>query len=465
MHNTRRDFLRAATAGTGALTLAPSFGNLIAATTTSNVPTRFVFIRKSNGQRPNELALPTFTEQQKKLEAAKEPFEVDLNGHELPKWLQALAPYKANLSILQGLSTRMSENGHYSYSSVMGCFRSSANSLSGIKRATIDFELAKLFPSPFGHVELALRGNYKGFAKGIISGYSASGPQRRNYCYADPESAYNDLFKCVVNPNATSSDNQMFAFLQAEEAFKAKTLPGYEKRKLDSLVNAVDAMGKRNQKLASLSGAITKHLPTLDKVHLNGGDGANLLQKQEAMTDVLCATLISGLSNVVTYTVDELPTPAIGLPGNEADFISLHEIGHNKAYGGVPANEIRKKVRVEHVRQIARIVERLKAAPEGDGSVFDNTVITYFPEGGETHHAHGWEAPFIILTGDKVKLNLAGRYVRLPYHGKVGHQTLGNWYTTLLNAHGNPIPHYGDLDAGLVKSKIPQTGAIKQLMT
>ncbi len=49
----------------------------------------------------------------------------------------------------------MSENGHYSYSSIMGAFKSNRNSLSGIKRATIDFELAKLFPSPFGHVELS----------------------------------------------------------------------------------------------------------------------------------------------------------------------------------------------------------------------------------------------------------------------------------------------------------------------
>lgn len=464
MKTTRRQFLRTAAAGAGALTLGPSFGSAFAAEPPSVFPTRFVFIRKSNGQRPSEMALPTFDDKQQKLEAEKQPFEVDLDRHELPVWLRGLDPYKSNLSILQGLSTRMCENGHYSYSSVMGCFRSGRNSLSGIKRATVDVELGKLFPSPFGHVELALRGNYKRFTNGIISGYSAMGPQQRNYCYADPESAYNDLFKCVVNPDAVSSDNAMFAFLQSEESFKARALPGYEKQKLDSLITAVESMGKRNDKLNRMSSTIAKHLPKLDKVHLGGGENATLLQKQHAMTDILCATLISGLSNVVTYTIDELLTPATGLPENESDHISLHEIGHNKAYSGVPANEIREKVRVEHVKQIATIVERLKAAPEGGGSVFDNTVLMYFPEGGETHHAHGWEAPFVILTGDNVKLDLAGRYIRLPYHAKPGHQTLGNWYTTLLNAHGNPIDHYGDLDAEMVEMKLPQKGAIERFI-
>lgn len=461
MNSSRRDFLRTTTLGAGALTLTPSFGNLFAATTSSGYPTRFVFIRKSNGQRPHELAPPTFDDKQKKLEAAKKPFEVDLDRHELPGWLRALDPYKSNLSILQGLSTRMSENGHFSYSSVMGCYKSGRNSLSGIKRATVDFELAKLFPSPFGHVELAHR---QGVSSGIISGFSASGPQQRNYCYADPESAYNDLFKCVVNPNAVGSDNLMFNFLQAEESLKAIALPGYEKQKLNSLVAAVESMSARNEKLAEMKANIAKHLPKLDKVHLNGGEKATLVQKQRAMTDIVCATLISGLSNVVTYTIDELGTIATGLPGNESDRIQLHQIGHNKAYSGVPADKIRENLRIEHVRQIATMVKRLKAAPEGKGTIFDNTVIMYFPEGGETHHAYGWEAPFVILTGDRVKLELAGRYIRLPYHARPGHQTLGNWYTTLLNAHGNPIEHYGDLDAELSRLKMPQTGAIGTLM-
>ena len=68
------------------------------------------------------------------------------------------------------------------------------------------------------------------------------------------------------------------------------------------------------------------------------------------------------------------------------------------------------------------------------------------------------------MSGRNCKLNIAGRYIRLPYHGTEGHKTLGNWYTTLLNAHGNPIEHYGDLDLTMSRLKLDQSGSIQQLM-
>ena len=92
-------------------------------------------------------------------------------------------------------------------------------------------------------------------------------------------------------------------------------------------------------------------------------------------------------------------------------------------------------------------------------------MILYFPENGETHHGVGKESPFLIMAGNNCALDISGRYIRLPFLGNEGHKTLSNWYTTLLNAHGNPIEHYGDLDLEMARKKLPQTGAIKQFMT
>ena len=456
----RRDFLKTTALGAGALSLMPCFNLFGAAAPSSGFPKRFVFIRKSNGERPNEVALPSFSDKDKAADAKKEALEVALDRHELPLYLQGLEKHKANMCILQGLSCMMSENGHFSYSSVMGAYKSNRNSLSGIKRATIDFELAKLFPSPFGHVELSLAGK----ATGIVSGFSASGPHQRNYCYADPMTAYNALFRCVADPSAVRADNAMFKYLESDESFKANILQGYEKLKLSNHVDSIEAIQARNLKLSKMAGSITKHLPKIDKVHENGGPTATTPQKYEAMTEILIAALITGLTNVVTYTLDDLHTPMKGLPGNEADNVSIHELGHNGGYSGLPAHQIRENIRILNMKQVARIVERLKAEPEGNGMMFDNTMIMYFPENGEGHHSSGTEAPFVILAGDKCNLNLAGRYIRLPYHGTEGHKTLGNWYTTLLNAHGNPIKHYGDLDLTMSRLKLDQAGPIKQFM-
>ena len=464
--NSRRNFLKASALTAGAFALPSSLRALTAGGAAGSPPIRFVFIRKSNGIRPNELALPTFSDAEKNLDAKRQPMEVDLDKHELPEWLRPLNKHKADLSILQGLSCKMSENGHWSYSSVMGAYKSGRNSLSGIKRATIDFELAKLSPSPFEHVELSLTGNYSTFRTGIVSGYSAPAPHQRNYCYADPQTAYNELFKSVINPRAVDSDNSMLEFLQGEENFKAGSLLGYEKLKLSNHIKSIQAIRARNKKLEKMSDSIAKHIPKLDPIHAEGGLNASTPEKQKAMTDILVASLVTGLTNVVTYTIDELSTPIKGMPGNEGDHISIHELGHNGGYSGVSAEKIREKIRVGHMEQVATIVERLKATPEGSvkGNMFDNTVVVYFPENGEGHHSHGTESPLLMLAGDNCKLDMSGRYIRLPYHGTEGHKTIGNWYTTLLNAYGNPIKHYGDFDLEMSRKKLDQVGAIKQLM-
>ncbi|QOV87389.1 DUF1552 domain-containing protein [Humisphaera borealis] len=460
----RRDFLRSTILGAGALSLTPCLKSFAGEAATSGFPKRFVFIRKSNGERPNEVALPTLSAKDKSSEEKKLPFEVDLRDHELPLYLRALEKHKSNMCILQGLSCMMSENGHYSFSSVMGAYKSNRNSLSGIKRATIDFELAKLFPSPFGHVELSLTGDYSTFRTGIVSGYSASAAHQRNYCYADPQTAFNELFRSVTNPGAVESDNAMLKFLESEESFKAGILQGYEKLKLSNHIDSIEAIQARNQKLSKMAGSIARHIPQIGKIHADGGPNASYPEKQEAMTEILIAALITGLTNVVTYTIDELSTPVRGLPGNESDRISIHAIGHNESYSGVPADKIRENIRIGHIQQVARIVERLKATPEGNGTLFDNTMIMYFPEGGETHHGWGFEAPFVIMAGNNCKLDMAGRYIRLPYHGTEGHKTIGNWYTTLLNAHGNPIKHYGDFDLEMSRKKLDQAGPIKRFL-
>ena len=174
--------------------------------------------------------------------------------------------------------------------------------------------------------------------------------------------------------------------------------------------------------------------------------------------------MISGLTNVVAFTLDELGHDYTGITGIEGEKVNMHDVGHGKTIGGLAAPVIRERARTHHMTLVDRIVTKLKSVPEAGGTMFDNTMVCYFPDGGETHHSHGREYPFVVLAGKNSKLNLGRRYIRLPNYGQKGHATLGNWYTTLLNAHGNSIEHYGDLDLEMARKKLPQTGAIKQFM-
>ena len=227
---TRRTFLNTTALGIGAFTVAPmSFSNPVVAKGSGKKPHRFVFIRKCNGNLPEQFSLPSFSEADKKKDAQKQPLEAALDKHELPEWLRDLDPYKDRMAILHGISCEMSEGGHWSFSSPLGAYKSGKNSISAIKRATVDFELAYLNPSPFTHVELALRGSGKTHRSGIISGFAAPAPHQRNYCYADPSTAYDELFKSVVSPGAVESENTKLALIKEQEKDKLKNLKGSER--------------------------------------------------------------------------------------------------------------------------------------------------------------------------------------------------------------------------------------------
>ena len=463
----RRELLKKTALGTASLALTPSFTHLAAAKAKqpdSGAPHRFIFIRKSNGNLPSQFGLPSFSEEESKKHKEKEAFEVDLSKHELPDWLKGLDDHKENMTILHGISMCVSGGGHYSYSGCMGAFKAGRNVLSNIKRATIDFELAKLFPSPFGHVEMSLAVPHgREVRTGIVSGYSAPAPQQRNYCYADPMTAFNEMFKSVTDPGAVASDNALLDYLHEKESRRLSGLNGGERLKIHNQVDSLKATRDRNTKVIALGDKINQYLPNLDPVHANGGTNATLPQKQAAFTDVIVAGLASGLTNVVTYTIDDLGTKIASLPENK-EKTNIHAIGHAGGDLNGRAAYMRDVIKTHHMKQVQTLVTKLKSIPEGNGTLFDNTTIIYMPETGAGHHGPDNEAPMVLLSGRNSRLDLAGRYIRLPFHGTEGHKTLSNWYTTLLNAYGNPIQHYGDLDLAMQRNRLQQTGAIDQLM-
>ena len=461
--NNRRDFIKAGLAGAGAMSFMP---NIMAAPNNSKPPMRFIFMHKGNGLLPSVMVPPTFGKKEMEADKKKEALEVDLDKHELPGWMKPLTAHKENLSILQGISGKMCTVGHHSWCSALGAYKANER-LSTIKWATVDFELAKLFPSPMEHIELACfpngGGNSRGNINGIEKGFSARGPQQPNYAFGSPKVAMQELFKSVSTNKQDQIkyelERKILEFRAQNENGLTQGLKGLEKTKVKNYADSFEAIRERNKKVDAMSAIIRKHIPKLDKKYL--ADDISTTDRQWGHTEILLSALISGLTNVIAFTADELGTTYTGLPEIENEKVNLHDVGHNKPVGKFKAEQVRDKVRHQHMKLVDTIVKRLKSVPEGNGTMFDNTMLFYFPDGGETHHSHGWEYPFVVMSGKNAKLDIAQRYIRLPYHNREGHKTLGNLWTTVLNAYGNPISHFGDFDLSL---KMNQSGAIKQLL-
>lgn len=462
--NSRRNFLKTGLLGAGSLALVPRL--MAAASSDGKPPTRFIFLHKGNGLLPESLVPPTFDEEQVKAEQKKDSFTVDLDEHDLPGWMSPLVDHKEHLTILQGLSGKMCTTGHHTWCSSLGVFKANER-LSSIKWATVDFELAKLFPSPFGHIELACfpdgGGNSRGNINGIEKGFSARGPQQPNYAFGSPKVAMEELFKSVATDQSSQTsyelERAMLEFVAKNQARLAKQLRGVEQPKVGNYAEALQDIRDRNGRVEAMADVIRQHMPQLDAKYL--AEDISTVDRQAGHTELLLSSLISGMTNVVTFTVDELGTRYTGLPGIEGENVNQHDVGHGKPVAQFDAVEVREKIRHQHMKVIDDIVTRLKNVPEAGGTMFDNTMLFYFPDNGETHHSHGTEWPFVILAGDNTRLDLGRRYIRLPAYNKAGHKTLGNWYTTILNAYGNPVDHYGAMDVGL---SIDQKGPVQQFL-
>ena len=466
MINNRRDFLKHSLMSAGLMASVNSSGLAVAP---SKAPMRFIFMHRGNGLWPRVCVPPSLDPKTLEKENRKEAIDVDLDSHDLPEWMDPLSEHKENLTILQGLSGMMCTTGHHSWCSSMGVFKANER-LGSIRWATVDFELAKLFPSPVNHIEMACfpdgGGNAKGTLDGIATGFSAYGPQKPNFAFGSPRIAMEELFKSVSTDMSAKTqyqlDRKVLEFVANNEGANAGPLYGFEKAKVKNYADSVEDIRDRNRKIDAMADVIRRHVPKLDKKYLD--PNITTIDRQIGHTEVLLGALISGLTNVVAFTVDELGHRYTGFPGLEGMRLNMHDVGHNKVIGGFAAEEIRNRCRTHHMSLIDRIVKRLKSVPEGGGTMFDNTTIFYFPDGGETHHSRGSEYPFVVISGDNTRVDLRRRYVRLPNYGQVGHKTLGNWYTTLLNAYGNSIEHYGAIDNGLLKFGHDQKGPIEQFL-
>lgn len=456
--NSRRDFIKAGLYGAGALALMQN----IMASTNSKQSFRFIFIRKSSGLIPEHFALPSFSEKEKSIDKKKGELTAKFADHQLPSFFKPVESLRDNMTILQGLSAKMmSVNGHHPHHSPLALVNSSGKA-SDLVRVSLDFELAKLYPSAYTHIGFSAARHQSG----VGPGYSIKAPGLENFEYLTPNTAYANIFGSVSNSTEGQKDYKLqdsllkFAARRQEEKSAKGKLTDLEQKKIANYTLSTQELVERNKIVAGMKDTLMKYAPNLEKKYLL--NKISTCDKQIGHAEIAVAALRSGLTNVVTLDMDSNHShyPDLGLEGG-----SVHDIGHNKSVKNIKAPEARALIQEHHMKVIALMVDKLKQTPEGNGNMFDNTFICYLTDCGEKHHPEGIEWPFVIFSGKNVPFSMRGQYRRFPAYMNQGHKTLGNLYTSILNAFGNPIEHYGGIDVNLEKNKIDQHGPIKGLFS
>lgn len=132
--------------------------------------------------------------------------------------------------------------------------------------------------------------------------------------------------------------------------------------------------------------------------------------------------------------------------------------------GSKTQTEYREIIQRHHTELLATMAGKLRAVPEGDGDMLDNTLIIFLSDSSDNHHGSGMEWPYLIIGGGGGKLKLPGRYLRYPKYGDPGCRTIGDWWTTLLNAYGNPVRYFGNEDLVLKQNGCSHAGPLEELL-
>lgn len=459
MNLTRRDTLRNLSLGAGAFLLTPFLRQIEiqAAGNPSSIPNRFVFVVKSSGIIPDGITPDAL----KGKDSSGSLFSQDLKDLALPSSMRALEPLKDQLSIVQGLSGKMCRGGHSSWFGMMGVYMTGGEFDAGaIIRATADAELAKLNPAPFNHLGLAIKGKALSSDYGgtMYPGITAVGPGQELPFHGSPDIAYEQLFGSAVSSSSGSEkrfkmQGNLLDFMVDDIKKVTNAIPSSEHGKMNAYLHAFEELQVRHSKLSSMKEQVATNAPGYSDKFTSFVEEV----RQEAHFDLATAALIAGLTNVVTIRLDnvDMTYKRLGIDQHN------HGIGHNE--GTKSQSEYRDIIQQHHSELLATMANKLRAVPEGDGNMLDNTMIIFLSDSSDNHHGSGMEWPYLIVGGGGGKLKLPGRYLRYPKYGETGCRTIGDWWTTLLNAYGNPIKYYGNEDLVLKQNGCSHAGPLEEL--
>ena len=460
----RREFLKGTGLGVGAVALSPVMQQLQArAAGVAPKAPRFVFVVESNGLPPAHVApsgIKRGSRRQEPLNGTSDFVEAALADHDLPGSLEPIKPWKDKVTIIQGLSGKVCGGGHSNNFQALGSFgagRGQSGESTAVLGPTIDGALAQHLGGIFPYVGLGISGRLENSVVYTISAIDKNKPLP---IIVKPDQAMGMLFGSVAGGNAKSeflAKRNLLDFLKDDINRAESQLAGPEREQLSAYLNSFETLSDRQSRLNEIEHTLRKHAPVASDKYTSTVETDRL----DAQFDLAAASLISGLTNVVTIS------SAAGVRDFGICFTGLgltkgkHHTGHGGGQNGMDWAGVYNMIRRYHFDLIAGLAKKLDSVPEGDGTMLDNTVIVYLSDGAEGHHSRCWEWPFVVLgnAGGKLK---SGRYIDYPGYGYVGHRTTANFYTTLLNLAGSPAERFGMADPNL--KDLDQTGPLTELL-
>lgn len=429
----RRDLLRRLGLGAAALPILNATRPLRAAPL---FPRRAILVVQTNGLSANAWK-PTGT-------------GTDLTQRPLPAITAPLEPYRADISVIAEVSNPgYTGAGHGAYGTVLCPGPNAATGEYWTPRvATLDQvcgdAVAKTANVPFRTLPLQVQvdrtgerrlGAYRCFFRGEAQPVT---PEASPYKVAERLFAGKPTGDPTID-RLRAERRSLLDFVATDLQRFARNLGQEDRRNVDGYLTSIREVEKQLAAPAPAAGTCTA--PNLGQP-LAFDSNENYPKTLALQLDLAVAALRCDATRVVTIQLsqahgDGYTFPWIGITGRGLEIggasRTWHDIGHREVRDGV--NE---KVKVDSwfMQQLAGLLRRLKEAPEGGGSMLDNTVVLWanHMQYGGNHNAQ--RLPW-IMAGKCGGYFKTGQYLALDGTAK---QRI---MIHIANALGANLPSYG----------------------
>jgi hypothetical protein len=201
-----------------------------------------------------------------------------------------------------------------------------------------------------------------------------------------------------------------------------------DRRKLEEYLEAVRAVEKQVQ---SAERDEARRIPTMEAPE---GIPAEFPAYVRLMLDLLVLAFQSDTTRIATFVLAN--------EGSNRTFpwIEVRDGHHSLSHHGGNAEKLEKIQKIDqfYVEQYSYLVRKMKATPEGEGTLLDNAMLFYGGAIGDGNRHNHNELP-VLLAGSAQKSIETGRHVRYPKD-----TPLCNLYLSMLDRVGVREERFGD---------------------
>jgi hypothetical protein len=364
------------------------------------------------------------------------------SAFELPPILEPLAPFRNQMLVLSGLKA----NWNYIHAGASGSFltgtpRGGRNEVEIVADVSMDQLLARQFAkrTQLASLELAMdppanagacTGNLSCAYTHTISWKSATQPLPMEY---NPRAVFEKLFGDTGSTDRRAREARLHQHKSILDSVTDKLadlkrgLGPQDQVKVNEYSESIRDVERRIQKAEEQRDI---ELPTMEQPQ---GVPPVFEDHLTLMLDLQLLALQSDLTRVISFMISKeqsaRPYPQIGVP--EAH----HPLSH---HSDVPELIARmSKINAYHTQLFSHYLEKLRATPDGDGSLLDHMTILYGSGISNSNRHSGDNLPILVMGGGAGRLK-GGRH--LVYSDK---PTTANLLVTLMDKLDVPVDRIG----------------------